>query len=119
MAARGSALDSAKPNGLLSGKRVAGDNWIGVLPCISELQREATRKFSCFRQKQLSIKGIESIAFFDMKNRLPLLTASAWESLRAFQNHLFSSHRGIYSVIERSMNSFLCDLISLICLFLV
>jgi len=70
---------------------IAGVSWIGNLPCISDLQREANGKLFEFRQKHLSIKGIN---FFDKKNSLPLLT-SASKSIQAFRNQIFSSHKGI------------------------
>lgn len=95
MAIRGTALESAWSNGLFSRKHNSGDGWGEISPCFWDLQREATQRFSSFRQKQLSIKGIESIDFFDMRNRLPLLTTSACESLRAINNQLFSFRRGI------------------------
>uniref|UniRef100_A0A0R0FP00 Cadmium-induced protein AS8 n=1 Tax=Glycine max TaxID=3847 RepID=A0A0R0FP00_SOYBN len=69
---------------------IAGVSWIGNLPCISDLQREANGKLFEFRQKHLSIKGIN---FFDKKNSLPLLT-SASKSIQAFRNQIFSSHKG-------------------------
>ena len=99
VATRSSALELARSNDLLSGKHVIWDGWKEILPCVSDLQREASGKFSSFRQKHLSIEVID---FFDMKRRLPLLTSSACESLQSFRSHLFCSRKGIYFVIKKS-----------------
>jgi len=62
------------------------------LPCISDLQREASGKLFEFRKRHLSIKGID---FFDSKKNLSLITSSACRSMQAFHNQLFRSHKGI------------------------
>ncbi|RDX70092.1 Cadmium-induced protein AS8, partial [Mucuna pruriens] len=66
-----------------------GVSWIRHLPCVSDLQREANEKLFGFRQKHLSIKGID---FFDMNKSLPLVT-SACKSIQAFHDQLFCSHK--------------------------
>ncbi|XP_061347384.1 cadmium-induced protein AS8 isoform X1 [Gastrolobium bilobum] len=91
MATRSSVLELARSNGLLSGKHVSGVSWIRDLPCVSDLQREASGKILCFRKKHLSVDGID---FFDMRNSLPLLTTSACKSIQAFHSQLFCSRRG-------------------------
>ncbi|XP_061347385.1 cadmium-induced protein AS8 isoform X2 [Gastrolobium bilobum] len=68
-----------------------GVSWIRDLPCVSDLQREASGKILCFRKKHLSVDGID---FFDMRNSLPLLTTSACKSIQAFHSQLFCSRRG-------------------------
>ena len=97
MATRSSALELARSNGLLSGKHMSGDSWIINLPFVSDLPREASEKLFCFRERHLSIKGID---FFDMKNNLPLLATSACNSIRAVHSQLFSSRRGITLLLK-------------------
>lgn len=92
MATKSSALKLAHSGGLLSGTHTSGDIWIRNVPSVSDLQREASEKFLCFKQKYLSINGTD---FFDMKNSLPLLTTSACKSIQAFHSQLFCSRKGI------------------------
>ncbi|XP_047154872.1 cadmium-induced protein AS8 isoform X1 [Vigna umbellata] len=68
-----------------------GVSWMRNLPCISDLQREASGKLFEFRQRHLSIKGID---FFDTKKNLSLITSSARRSMQTFHNQLFCSHKG-------------------------
>ncbi|QCD81844.1 hypothetical protein DEO72_LG2g2174 [Vigna unguiculata] len=70
---------------------IAGVSWMRNLPCISDLQREASGKLFEFRKRHLSIKGID---FFDSKKNLSLITSSACRSMQAFHNQLFRSHKG-------------------------
>ncbi|KAG2408975.1 Cadmium-induced protein [Vigna angularis] len=65
-------------------------SWMRNLPCISDLQREASGKLFEFRQRHLSIKGID---FFDTKKNLSLITSSARRSMQTFHNQLFCSHK--------------------------
>ncbi|XP_054808483.1 uncharacterized protein LOC129310613 isoform X3 [Prosopis cineraria] len=71
-----------------------GDGWTGIAPHVSELLREASEKFSSFRQQHLSVKGTD---LFAMKNSLPLLATSACESFRALNTQFFSLRRGLES----------------------
>lgn len=86
LATKSSALKLAR-----SGTQIAEDVWIRNLPLVSDFQREAGEKFSCFRQKYLSINGTD---FFDVKNSLPLLTTSACKNIQAFHDQFFP-HKGI------------------------
>ncbi|KAJ1412478.1 putative cadmium-induced protein AS8 [Sesbania bispinosa] len=90
MTTKSSASKLARSNGLLSGTHMAGDIWIRNVPSVSDLQREASEKLFCFRQKYLSIEGTD---FFDMKNSLPLLTKSACKNIQAFHSQLFTSRK--------------------------
>lgn len=110
MATRSSALELAQTSGVLPGKHMSGDSWIRNLPCISDLQREACGKLFFFKQKHLSFKGID---FFDMKNSLPSLATSAWNSVRASHSQLFCSRRGIilfYKEIIKVMSPLLASI---------
>ncbi|WVZ24597.1 hypothetical protein V8G54_003141 [Vigna mungo] len=77
-----------------------GVSWMRNLPCISDLQREASGKLFEFRQRHLSLKGID---FFDTKKNLSLITSSARRSMQTFHNQLFCSHKGIIAFIFVSM----------------
>jgi len=92
LATKSSALKLARSCGHLSGTQASGDVWIRNVPSVSDFQREAGEKFSCFRQKYLSIDGTD---FFDMKNSLPLVTTSACKSIQAFHSQLFSPRKGM------------------------
>ncbi|XP_028754691.1 uncharacterized protein LOC114714153 [Neltuma alba] len=94
MATRGAALKLVGSSSLLSKKHFAGNDWTGIAPPLSELQREASERFSNFGQQHLSVKGAD---FFEMKNSLPSLATSACESCRALNTRLFNSHRGLDS----------------------
>ncbi|XP_058751407.1 cadmium-induced protein AS8-like [Vicia villosa] len=85
LATKSSALKLAR-----SGTQTAEDVWIRNSPLVSDFQREAGEKFSCFRQKYLSINGTD---FFDVKNSLPLLTASACKNIQTFHDQFFP-HKG-------------------------
>lgn len=80
------------PANFISEAPYNGVSWIKNLPCISDLQSEASGKLFGFRQKHLAIKGID---FFDMKNNLSLLTSSTCKSIQAVHNQIFCSHKGI------------------------
>ncbi|XP_028793645.1 uncharacterized protein LOC114749320 isoform X2 [Neltuma alba] len=94
MATRGAALKLVGSSSLLSKKHFAGNDWTGIAPPVSELEREASERFSNFGQQHLSVKGAD---FFEMKNSLPSLATSACESCRALNTRLFNSHRGLDS----------------------
>ncbi|CAJ2636060.1 unnamed protein product [Trifolium pratense] len=91
LATKSTALKLARSGGHHSGAQTEGDVWIRNVPSVSDFQREAGEKFSCFRQKYLSINGTD---FFDMKNSLPLITTSACKSIQAFQDQLFFPRKG-------------------------
>lgn len=92
MATTTTALKLARSGSLLSGTHTSGDIWIRNVPSVPDLQRDASEKFSCFRQKYLSINGTD---FFDMKNSLPSFTTSACKSIQAFHSQLFCPRKGI------------------------
>ncbi|XP_057421430.1 cadmium-induced protein AS8 [Lotus japonicus] len=89
VATKNSAVKLARSNGPLSGTHMPGDIWIRNVPSVSDLQREASEKLFCFREKYLSNKGTD---FFDVKNRLPLFS-SACKSIQAFHNQLLCSRK--------------------------
>ncbi|XP_073219950.1 cadmium-induced protein AS8 isoform X2 [Cicer arietinum] len=86
LATKSSALKLARSGGLLSSTQTSEDVRIRNVPCVSDFQREAGEKLSCFRQNYLTINGTD---IFDMKNSLPLLTTSACKSIQAFHSQLF------------------------------
>ncbi|KAK2407778.1 cadmium-induced protein AS8 [Trifolium repens] len=91
LATKSTALKLARSGSHITGTLTAGDVWIRNVPSVSDFQREAGEKLSCFRQKYLSINGTD---FFDMKNSLPLITTSACKSIQAFQDQLFFPRKG-------------------------
>ncbi|XP_019423252.1 PREDICTED: cadmium-induced protein AS8 isoform X1 [Lupinus angustifolius] len=91
MATRSSALELARSNGLLSRTDTIADIWFRNFPCVSDLQREACGKFFSFKQKHLSLKGID---FCDMKDSLASHATSAFNSIQASHTKLFGSRRG-------------------------
>lgn len=91
MAARSGALGFGQSRGLLFSKNIAGEGWNNIAPCFTNLQREASGRFSSFKQQHLLDKGVD---LSEMKSRLSVNASSMCESLEAFRGRFFHSPRG-------------------------
>ncbi|KAL5794650.1 hypothetical protein ACOSP7_003244 [Xanthoceras sorbifolium] len=85
--ARSGALEVA----LLNAKSFAMDGWNNIGPRISGLQREATGRFSNFKQKHFLEKGVDSC---DAKSIMSVHIKSIHEGLGRFHVPFFGPHKG-------------------------
>ncbi|PQM34742.1 cadmium-induced protein AS8 [Prunus yedoensis var. nudiflora] len=84
------ALGFGQSRGLLFSKNIAGEGWNNIAPCFTNLQREASGRFSSFKQQHLLDKGVD---LSEMKSRLSVNASSMCESLEAFRGRFFHSPR--------------------------
>ncbi|CAB4309473.1 unnamed protein product [Prunus armeniaca] len=88
MATRSGALGFGQSSGLPFSKNIAGEGWNNIAPCFTNLQREASGRFSSFKQQHLLDKGVD---LSEMKSRLSVNASSMCESLEAFRGRFFHS----------------------------
>lgn len=91
MATRNGALVFTRMTGLLSMGNAAVDGQNNIASRISGLQREASDRFSSFKVKYTSNKGIDSCIF----KSLIVHSMSRLERLRTFGSSFFHGHRGM------------------------
>ncbi|XP_021801404.1 cadmium-induced protein AS8 [Prunus avium] len=91
VAARSGALGFGQSRGFLFSKNIAGEGWNNIAPCFTNLQREASGRFSSFKQQHLLDKGVD---LSEMKSRLSVNASSMCENLEAFRGRFFHSPRG-------------------------
>ncbi|KAK9218321.1 hypothetical protein WN943_006958 [Citrus x changshan-huyou] len=75
---------------LSNARSFAGDGWNNIAPCVSGFQREATERFSSFKQKQFLDKGVSLCN--DVKSMMPV--KSIRERLGRFRLPFFHPGKG-------------------------
>ena len=91
MATRNGALLFTRMSGLLSTGNAAGDGQNNIASRISGLQREAIGRFSSFKGKYTSNKGVD---LCDLKS-LMVHSMSTLERFRTSGSSFFHGHRGM------------------------
>lgn len=75
----------------MNAKCLATDGWNSIGPRFSGLQREATGRFSNFKQKHFLEKGFDSC---DAKSMMSVRIKSIYEGLGRFHVPFFGPHKG-------------------------
>uniref|UniRef100_A0A5B7BB63 Putative cadmium-induced protein AS8-like isoform X3 n=1 Tax=Davidia involucrata TaxID=16924 RepID=A0A5B7BB63_DAVIN len=92
MATRSGALEFARSSGLLAMKSVGQDGWSNIGPCISNLQREASGRFSSFKNKNSLNKGVD---FSEVKSTISSHTRSMLDHFGKFSGNFFRPRKGL------------------------
>lgn len=87
-ATRSGALEVALSNA----KTVASDGWNSVAPQVYVLQREASERFTGFKQKYFLEKGVGT---YDAKSMMPVPVKSCWEGLGRFGHRFGHPRKGM------------------------